>query len=76
MKFYIRRAVAGLVIAPLVATAYTLGYSLLVFAGATPTTAFADLWVGNGLFIGITLAVVFVFAPQFMRFVAWLERAV
>lgn len=76
MKFYVRRAIAGLVIAPVVATIYTLAYVALVFAGGIPTTAFADLWAGNGLYLGTTLAVLFVFAPQFMRFVAWLERVI
>jgi hypothetical protein len=63
MKFYIRRAIAGVIATPLIAGAYFVGYALLVGAGADPTNTPAGVWA-NGLMIGTIVAVMFTFLPQ------------
>lgn len=69
MKFYIRRAVLGVIAVPVIAGAYFLFYALLVGAGADPTNTAQGVWE-NGLMMGWVLAVLFTFAPQ----VLWLEK--
>jgi hypothetical protein len=63
MKFYVRRAVVGLVAVPLVAGAYLLGYALLVGAGAGASSNASEVWA-TGLWIGGLSAVFLTFAPQ------------
>jgi hypothetical protein len=71
MKFYIRRAVLGVIATPVIAGIYFAGYALLVGAGADPTATPAEVW-NNGLMIGAMLAVAFTFFPQ----VRMIERAI
>ena len=68
MKYYIRRAVVGAIATPLVAGVYFVGYALLVGLGAEPTTTPQGVW-DNGIFIGVTLAVMFTFLPQTLKLV-------
>lgn len=70
MKFYIRRAVLGAVATPIVAGIYFVGYATLVGLGAEPTATPAEVWA-NGLVMGATLGVAFIFAPQIW---AWAMR--
>lgn len=71
MKFYIRRAVAGIVAIPFVAGAWVFFYLLLILAGGEPQQSLEETF-NNGLFIGGTLAVMFVFAPQFSKLLDFL----
>lgn len=63
MKFYFRRALASIVLTPLVAVIYVLGCALLIGAGAgasfTAYEAFA-----NGLIFGGLISLAFIFFPQ------------
>jgi nitrate reductase NapE component len=63
MKFVIRRAVAGLLLVPVVAVAYVAGYAVLVGLGAEATTDLAGAF-STGLFFGAIVAVGFAFATQ------------
>jgi hypothetical protein len=72
MKFYVRRAIAGIVSIPFVAGAYTFFYFTLLVLGGEPNQTIGDTYE-NGLYIGGTLAIVFVFAPQFTKFIKFLE---
>lgn len=63
MKFYIRRAVAGVLAVPVVAFAYVAGYAVLVGAGAGATSTVEQAW-GNGLVFGGIVAILFTFLPQ------------
>jgi hypothetical protein len=67
MKFVVRRAVAGLLLMPVVAGLYVAGYAVLVGAGATPTSGFADV-VSNAVVIGLAFVVVFAFWTQIQKF--------
>lgn len=69
MKFYIRRAIAGVIAIPFVAGAYFVAYALLIGAGAGINNTPSGVWA-NGLMIGTIVAVGFTFLPQ----VRWLER--
>jgi hypothetical protein len=71
MKFYIRRAVLGVVATPIMAGAYFLIYALLIGAGGTPTSTPQEVF-SNGLWIGAFISVAFTFYPQ----VRMLERAI
>lgn len=68
MKFYIRRAVAGVVAVPFVAVAWTVAYFMLLVAGGIPQQTIGETFQ-NGLWLGGLLAVVFTFAPQFNRII-------
>ena len=70
MKFYIRRAVLGIIATPVIAGIYFVGYAVLVGLGAEPTSTPQGVWE-NGLFMGGTLGVAFIFAPQIW---AWAMR--
>jgi hypothetical protein len=60
MKFYIRRAVFGLITAPIVALAYSLGYALVALAANQPMRPEADVvWL-----IAITYFLFIVWYPQ------------
>ncbi len=69
MKFYIRRAVAGIVAIPFVAGAWVFFYLLLLLAGAEPNQTISDTF-HNGVLIGFTVAVMFTFAPQVAKILA------
>jgi ABC-type sulfate transport system permease component len=61
-RFVIRRAVAGVVIAPVVAGLYVVGVALLVGLGATASVDSGEAW-GIGWLYGIASALVFVVFP-------------
>jgi hypothetical protein len=67
MKFYIRRALVGIVSIPIVAGLYTFGYLCLVIAGAEPNASIREV-VENGLWLGGLVAVMFTFSPQISKF--------
>lgn len=69
MKFYIRRAVAGVVAIPFVAGAWVFFYLMLIVLGGEPQQSLTDTF-NNGLWLGGIIAVMFTFAPQFNKFVA------
>jgi steroid 5-alpha reductase family enzyme len=62
-KYIVRRAVVGIIAAPIVAAVYTLSYSLLVGLGAQPTSTVDGVWA-NGFLIGGVIALFFTFANQ------------
>jgi hypothetical protein len=57
-KYVFRRLLAGIVITPLVAVAYLVGYSLLVGAGATAGSTASEVW-SNGLVFGAMVSLAF-----------------
>jgi hypothetical protein len=63
MKFYIRRAVVGVIAVPVVAGLYTLAYLWLVVAGGEPNATSEEVF-NNGLWLGGLVAVMFTFSPQ------------
>jgi hypothetical protein len=66
MKFVIRRAVAGLLLVPVVAGLYVAGYVVLGLLGAGMSITLDEVWA-NGLLIGFVCAVAFAFATQLDR---------
>lgn len=72
LKFYVRRAVAGVIGIPFIAGAYTFLYlTFLVLGGDTNQTI--DETYNNGLLIGGVVAVVVTFLPQFYKFVNYIS---
>lgn len=69
MKFYIRRAVVGMVSIPVIATGYFVGYLALVGLGAESGLFPAQTW-NTGLLIGSVCAVALVFAPKLDKFIS------
>jgi cyanate permease len=69
-KFVIRRAVAGVVIAPLVAGLYVVAVGLLIGLGAGRSVSIETAW-SNGWVFGLLSAVAFVVYPAW---VTWFER--
>jgi hypothetical protein len=67
MKFYIRRAIVGVISIPIVAGIYTLGYLALVIAGAEPTASSREVFA-NGFWLGGLVAIMFTFSPQVSKF--------
>lgn len=67
MKFYIRRAVVGVLAVPVVAGSYIFGYLLLMLLGAEASISVEGAW-NNGLLIGYTCAAMFTFSPQISKF--------
>lgn len=67
MKFYIRRAVAGVIVVPVVAGLYTFAYLWLIIAGAEPTVSSEEVF-NNGLWLGGLVAVMLTFSPQVSKF--------
>lgn len=63
LKFYIRRAVVGLISIPFVAGAWCFTYLALIVLGGEPQQTIDETF-DNGLTIGWILAVMFTFAPQ------------
>lgn len=72
MKYYVRRAIFGIIAIPFVAGAYTFLYFTLLLLGAETNQTIGDTYE-NGVLIGATLALVFTFAPQFNKFLDFLE---
>jgi ABC-type cobalamin transport system permease subunit len=72
MKFYIRRAVAGIVSIPFVAGAWVFLYLILLLIGGEPSQTISQTFT-NGVSIGIIVAVMFTFAPQFNKFVSFVS---
>lgn len=66
MKFYIRRAVAGIILMPVVAFAYVVVCAFLIGAGAGASFTVAEAWT-NGLLLAGISAVSFTFYPQIDR---------
>ena len=69
MKFYIRRAVAGLISIPLVAGAWCFVYLAFVIAGGEPTQNITETFA-NGITLGVVVAVMLTFAPQVSKFIS------
>ncbi len=69
MKFYIRRAVAGIVSVPFVAGAWCFIYLAFIVIGGEPSQTIDETF-SNGLLIGSIVAVMFTFAPQFGKLVS------
>jgi len=67
MKFYIRRAVAGVIAVPVVAGLYTFAYLWLIIAGGEPTVSSEEVF-NNGLWLGGLVAVMLTFSPQVSKF--------
>ena len=67
MKFYIRRAVAGVIALPLVAGAWCFLYLALIAIGGEPTQTLTETY-NNGLLVGSVVAVMFTFSPQVSTF--------
>ena len=67
MKFLIRRALVGIVSIPFVAGAYLFLNLLLIALGADAQYTVEDAFY-NGIEIGIVIALVITFYPQFSRF--------
>ena len=66
MKFYIRRAVVGVLAVPVVAGLYTLAFIALIIAGAEPNVSSREVFQ-NGIGLGVIVAVMFTFSPQVSR---------
>ena len=69
MKFVVRRAVAGLLLMPVVAGLYVAGYLALGLLGAGIANTLDEVWA-NGILIGFVSAVAFAFATQLDKFSA------
>jgi hypothetical protein len=72
MKFYIRRAVVGLVALPLVAGAYVFVYLALTVLGAGNSLELSEIW-NNGLLVGFVSALAFTLAKQLNTIVSKLS---
>lgn len=59
MKFVIRRAVAGVVITPLVACGWVFAYASLILIGGEPSASVGEVFT-SGLWLGGLLSVLFV----------------
>jgi hypothetical protein len=57
-KYVFRRLLVGIVITPLVALAYLIGYALLIGAGAGAGSNASEVWA-NGLILGAMVSLVF-----------------
>ncbi len=68
MKYYIRRAVAGAIAVPFVATAWCLTYLGFIVVGGVPTQGISETF-SNGLALGLVVAVMLTFAPQLSKFI-------
>lgn len=68
MKFYIRRAVAGIISIPFVAGAWVFFYLMLIVLGGEPQQGIDDTFE-NGLLIGSVVAIMITFAPQVSKFI-------
>jgi hypothetical protein len=68
MKYAIRRALVGIVSIPFVAGAYLFLNLLLIALGAEAQYTVEDAFY-NGIEIGIVIAIILTFYPQFTRLV-------
>ena len=68
MKYVIRRLIVGIVSIPFVAGAYLFLNLLLIALGAEAQYTVEDAFY-NGVEIGIVVALILTFYPQFSRFV-------
>jgi hypothetical protein len=68
MKFVIRRLTVGIVSIPFVAGAYVFLNLFLIYLGADPQYTVEDTFY-NGIEIGIVVALILTFYPQFTKFV-------
>jgi len=57
-KYVVRRALAGILITPAVASAWVLIYALLVANGAGQSSSLSEVWT-NGLVLGSIISLVF-----------------
>lgn len=69
MKFVIRRAVASVILAPVVAGAYVLGCAVLIGFGAGASFTSAEAW-DNGWLVASAFAIVFTFSTQLDKVLA------
>jgi hypothetical protein len=67
MKFFIRRAIVGVISIPFVAGAWVFLYLLLLLAGAEPGQNLTETF-NNGVLIGVVVALAITFQPQFSKF--------
>lgn len=67
MKYFIRRAIVGIISIPFVAGAYLFLYFVLLLAGAEPNASIGESF-NNGLLIGTVIALAITFQPQFSKF--------
>jgi len=67
MKYVIRRAVASVILSPLVVLAYGIFYAVLVGFGAQPGTDVEGV-VANGWLIAFGVGVAFTFWTQLSKF--------
>lgn len=68
MKYAIRRSIVGIVSIPFVAGAYVFLNLYLLLLGADPIYSVEDAFY-NGVQIGVVVALIFAFYPQFSKFV-------
>ena len=59
MKFVIRRAVASIVLTPLVACGWVFIYASLILIGGEPTSTIGEVFI-TGLWFGVAVSVMFV----------------
>lgn len=71
MKFYVRRAVIGIISIPFVAGAWCFVYLAFILLGGEPNQSVAQTF-DNGLLVGIVLALFLTFAPQVSRLISFL----
>jgi hypothetical protein len=69
MKFYIRRAVAGIIAVPFVASAWCVVYLVFLALGNGMPTQNINETFSNGVALGIIVAVMLTFAPQVSRLI-------
>jgi Mn2+/Fe2+ NRAMP family transporter len=70
MKYYIRRAILGIISIPFVAGAWCFVYLAFLILGGESNQTITETFE-NGLLVGVVLAVALTFAPQLAKFVAW-----
>lgn len=63
MKYYIRRAVAGIIAMPFVAGAWCFVYLAFIVIGGEPSQTLTETY-NNGLLVASVVAIMFTFAPQ------------
>lgn len=68
MKFFVRRFILGVISIPFVAGAYVFLNLYLILLGAEPQYTVEDTFY-NGVEIGIVVALILTFYPQFSKFV-------
>ena len=68
MKFYVRRAIAGLIATPIIAVIYCALFALALGVSHGTSANLADTFHA-GLVIGLALATCFTFAPQFAKLI-------